>query len=79
MGRRVQAEVANMNAMRTGKLPIYKVPTEDCTRCKIFDYCLMHESDPEAAEELSRSTMMKRDPYEAHREALERNVVKISG
>jgi hypothetical protein len=79
MGRRVQAEVANMNAMRKGKLPIYKVPTEDCTRCKIFDYCLLHESDPAEAEELAKSTMMHRDPYAAHREALERNVVKISG
>lgn len=79
MGVRVQNEVANMNAMRRGKLPIYKTPTEECNRCKIFEYCLLHEVSEEEAEEFARATMMHRDPYEAHREQLEKDAVIIHG
>jgi hypothetical protein len=66
--RRVQAEAVVMDKMRRGELPIYKTPTEDCVRCPIFEFCELHESDPEAAEEFADATMTFRDPYRDHRE-----------
>lgn len=77
MARRVQAEAVSMDKMRRGKLPIYKTPQEDCSRCKIFNYCLLHEQDPEAAEEFAKTTMMKRDPYADHREAMEAGGIEL--
>ncbi len=68
--RRVQAEAVIMNGMRNGTLPIYKVPTEDCNRCPVFEYCELNEQDPEAAEEFAGATLAYRDPYRDHREAM---------
>ena len=72
LAHRVQDEAVVMDKVRRGKLPIFKTPMEDCSRCKIFDYCCLHESDPEAAAEFAKETMMKRDPYADHREDMER-------
>lgn len=67
-GQRVQAEAQAMQAYRDGTLPLFKTPTEDCTRCKIFEYCELQEHDPEAAEEFARFSLKRRDPYADHRE-----------
>jgi len=71
LAHRVQAEAQVMARMRKGTLPLYKTPAEDCARCKLFDYCVLDEQDPEAAAEYANATMMTRDPYADHREDME--------
>jgi hypothetical protein len=69
---RVQAEAVQMDFIRRGKMQATKTPTEDCVRCPIFDYCQLHEQDPEAAEEYAAGMYIKRDPYRDHREDMEK-------
>lgn len=71
LAHRVQAEAQVMARMRRGTLPIYKTPMEDCTRCKLFEYCVLDEQDPEAAQDFAKATMITRDPYADHREDME--------
>lgn len=66
--QRVQSEALAMEMMIDGTLPIWKTPTEECTRCPIFDYCQLHEQDVDEAEEYAAATMTTRDPYRDHRE-----------
>jgi hypothetical protein len=79
--RRVQQEAVWMSLIRKGKLEPIKHTSEDCVRCPLFDVCQTHEQDPEAAWELRAATMVKRDPYRDHREAMEENgfEVKLNG
>jgi len=79
--QRVQQEAVWMSLIRKGKLQAIKHTGEDCVRCPLFDMCQLHEQDPEAAWELRASTMVKRDPYRDHREAMEENgfEVKLNG
>ena len=75
--QRVQAEALVMDAMRTGTLPLFKTPTEDCVRCPLFEYCELHEQNPEEAEEFARATLTRRDPYRDHREAMKEGGVQL--
>lgn len=77
LAQRVQAEALAMRRFRSGKQPLYKTPTEDCSRCKIFELCLLHEQSPEEAAEYQRHTMMRRDAYADHREDMERGGIEI--
>lgn len=77
-GQRVQGEVLAMNEMLSGRLPIWKTPTEDCTRCKLFDYCQVHENDPKEGAEFARHTLRIRDPYADHRTDFARNGVAVT-
>jgi hypothetical protein len=75
--RKVQAEALVMQEMRTGRLPIFKVPTEDCVRCPIFEYCELHDLDESEAEEFAAATLAVRDPYRDHREDMERGGIRL--
>jgi hypothetical protein len=75
--QRVQAEALVMNFMRDGTLPLYKTPTEDCIRCPLFEYCELHEQNPEEAEEFAAATLLVRDPYRDHREAMAEGGVEL--
>lgn len=75
--RRVQAEALVMNEMREGRLPLFKTPTEDCVRCQLFEYCELDEQDRDEAEEFARVTLVRRDPYRDHREAMEQGGVTL--
>jgi hypothetical protein len=77
LARRVQAEALAMRRFRTGQQPLYKTPTEECSRCKIFDLCVLDESSVEEGKEYQRSTMRKRDPYVDHREDMERGGIAL--
>lgn len=77
MGQRVQDEAQWMNAVREGKMPAFKTPTEDCVRCPIFDYCQADEQSYEEGQELARTILRSRDPYRDHREAMERGGVVL--
>jgi hypothetical protein len=76
-GQRVQREALWMNKVRSGELPVFKTPTEDCVRCQLFDYCQADEHDPAEAIEVAKATLRNRDPYRDHREAMERNGVVL--
>lgn len=75
--QRVQAEALVMAEMREGRLPLYKTPTEDCVRCPLFEYCELHEQNPDEAEEFARVTLTKRDPYRDHREAMAEGGIEV--
>lgn len=75
--RKVQAEALVMEEMRSGRLPIFKVPTEDCVRCQIFEYCELDDVDPVEAQEFAAATMVKRDPYRDHRVEMERGGIVL--
>lgn len=77
LAHRVQAEALAMKRFRDGRQPIYKTPTEDCNRCKIFELCQLHEQNPQDAAEFQKHMMMKRDPYADHRENMERGGVAV--
>lgn len=56
-------ELLAMKAYRTGKLPLFKNPTPDCTwDCSYFDLCSIHESGGNY-EETKRMLFKKEDPY----------------
>ncbi|QGH79310.1 exonuclease [Gordonia phage Sukkupi] len=66
--QRIADEVASMNAMRDGLLPLYKTPTSDCTwDCDFYNLCLADENGGDV-EMLKSVAYHVRDPYEAHRE-----------
>lgn len=75
--RQVQNEALLMDGMRRGTLPVFKNPTEDCTRCKLFEFCELDEQNPEEAAEFARMTMLIRDPYADHREDMTRGGIKL--
>ena len=79
--RRVQQEALWMSLIRKGKLEPIKHTSEDCVRCPLFDVCQLHEQSPEEAWELRAATMVKRDPYRDHREAMKEGgyEVKLNG
>lgn len=70
-GQKVLAEATHMDLVRRGRLPLLKHPTEDCVRCPLFDFCQLDELDPEEAQGYAASMLVKRDPYEDHREAMQ--------
>lgn len=72
-GRKVLHEATHMDLVRRGRLPLLKHPTEDCVRCPLFDFCQLDELDPEEARGYAASMLVKRDPYEDHREAMQGN------
>lgn len=76
-GQRVQAEAAWMDAIRTGAMPLFKTPNEDCVRCILFDYCQADEHDYDEGQEIARAILRNRDPYRDHREAMERGGVVL--
>jgi hypothetical protein len=72
-GKKVLAEATRMDLIRRGKLPLLKHPTEDCVRCRLFDFCQLDEIDPERAQEYAATMLIKTDPYADHREAMQEN------
>jgi hypothetical protein len=67
MIKRIQDEGRHMEAMRTGLLPIYKVPTKDCSWCEFFRLCQMDEEGSEFFEDFKEAEFVTRDPYGDHR------------
>lgn len=69
--RRVQTEALAMEDVRTGRRKAWKTPTEDCVRCKIFEYCQVDEQSVEEGREFAQHMMVSRDYYADHRRAME--------
>lgn len=66
--QRVQSEAVMMEKQRSGELPLWKHPTEDCVYCPMFDLCEMDEQDPASAQQFAASMYVRVDPYRDHRE-----------
>ena len=54
---RIADEVAWMNAIRSGILPVTKTPTRDCPRCPFWGPCTLHEQGSDAYQTLLRSAL----------------------
>lgn len=67
MHKRIVAEVAQMNAVRSGVFTPTKTPTRDCSwDCDFFRMCQLHESGDDW-EEYRDNLYKKIDPYADHR------------
>ena len=76
-GQRVQQEALAMDDVRSGRRKAFKVPTEDCVRCKIFEYCEADENAKEEGKEMRKILLTRRDYYGDHREAMQANGVNV--
>jgi len=66
---RIAEEVVVMNAMRNGKLPVYKTPTKDCVRCPFFEPCQLHEQGHNSYKALLKADFVQEDPYADYKSA----------
>jgi hypothetical protein len=62
--QRITDEVAWMNAIRDGSLPVIKTPTRDCPRCPFWGPCTLHEQGSDSYKTLLASNFTQEDPYE---------------
>jgi hypothetical protein len=60
---RIADEIAVMNAVREGIIPITKTPTKDCPRCPFWVPCTLHERGSDAYKTVLRSNYRQIDPY----------------
>jgi len=68
---RMADEIAVMNAMREGVIPITKSPTKQCPNfCEFWGLCTLHERGSERAiTAMKRSTFLQLDPYDRYRKS----------
>lgn len=68
---RIQDIMQSMNRMRSGKHPILKNPTRDCSwDCSFYQLCVLDETAaPEDVAEFKEGTYDVRDPYADHRKS----------
>lgn len=60
---RIADEVAVMNAVRDGTIPVTKTPTRDCPRCPFWTPCTLHERGSSAYKTVLKSNFEQIDPY----------------
>lgn len=61
---RMADEVAVMNGMRTGAIPLWKTTGKDCTWCDFFDICRLDErGNKRAFNAVVKATFTRTDPY----------------
>ncbi len=60
---RMADQVAIMNGMRDGTIPIVKNPTKDCPWCQFFSMCKLQEQGNDAWLELMNGLYVQQDPY----------------
>jgi hypothetical protein len=61
---RIADEVAVMNAVRDGTIPITKTPTKDCPRCPFWVPCTLHERGSDSYKTVLKSNYRQIDPYQ---------------
>jgi hypothetical protein len=66
---RLADEVAVMNAIRQGVIPVTKSTTKDCIFCDFFAMCRLHERGGEAWKSVMKSDFEVTDPYEDQRKS----------
>jgi len=68
--QRIADEVAVMNAVRDGTIPITKTPTRDCPRCPFWIPCNLHErGNPHSYQTVLKSNFKQEDPYKDMRKS----------
>jgi hypothetical protein len=66
---RIADEVAVMNAVRDGIIPITKTPTKDCTWCPFWIPCNLHERGSDAYQTVLKNNYVQIDPYKDMRKS----------
>jgi hypothetical protein len=66
---RIADEVAVMNAVREGIIPITKTSTRDCPRCPFWIPCTLHERGSDSYKSVLRNNYRRADPYADMRKA----------
>jgi hypothetical protein len=66
---RIADEVAVMNAIRKGILPVTKTVTKDCTYCPFWTPCTLHERGSDSYKTVLRNNYRQADPYADMRKA----------
>jgi len=66
---RIADEVAVMNAVRSGSIPITKTPTKDCPRCPFWGVCVLHERNKTAYRTVLKANYVQADPYKDMRKS----------
>lgn len=67
---RLAKEVAVMEAVRNGVIPVIKNSTRDCANyCEFFSICTLHERGGNTWEQLARQLYTKTDPYGRYRKS----------
>jgi PD-(D/E)XK nuclease superfamily len=66
---RLGDQVAVMNAMRAGVIPVTKTITKDCPWCPFWDMCKLHEQDNDNWVELMTGLYDQVDPYLQNRKS----------
>lgn len=66
---RIADEVAWMDAVRGGTLPVTKTPTKDCPRCPFDVPCQLHERGNPAWKEIMKAEFRQADPNEDNRKS----------
>lgn len=61
---RIADEVAAMNLVRQGILPVTKTPTKDCPWCPFFVPCQLHERGNKSFKSVMRADFIQIDPYD---------------
>lgn len=62
---RTYHQVVEMRRVQQGKMPVYKMPSKDCTWCQFKDLCVMEETDSDV-DSLKKLTMTGWEPYAQH-------------
>lgn len=67
--QRIADEVAVMNAIREGIIPVTKTPTKDCPRCPFWVPCGLHERGSDSYLTVLRNNFRQVDPYADNRKS----------
>jgi hypothetical protein len=67
--KRIADEVAVMNAMRDGVIPVTKSTTKDCTFCTFFNMCTLHERGGDSWLEVADADFIRQNPYERYQKS----------
>lgn len=68
--KRIEDEVAVMNAVRLGIIPVTKTRTKDCPHsCDFWNMCLLHDFGDDRWLELKKAHFTAQDPYEDTRKS----------
>jgi hypothetical protein len=65
--RHIQNEAILADKYRTGELQVTKTPTKECTWCRFYQMCILHEQNAPGWEEFRDAIYAKGDMYADHR------------
>jgi Zierdtviridae exonuclease len=66
---RIADEIAVMNAVRDGTIPVTKTPTKDCPHCPFWTPCTLDERGSDSVLSVLKADFIKHDPYADNRKS----------